>query len=414
MKNKLIYALLSLVIALGLWFYVIAVVSPESEETYYDIPVVLQNESVLSDKGLMILTQDKPTVTVRLRGNRSDLNKLNNSDIMLSVDLAKINKVGKQYLNVDPDFPGSFADNAFEVLSYAPDRILLDIAEWATKEVNVNVEFTGAVPADYIVYKDDYVLDQSKITVSGPKELVDKITQAKVEVALDEQISTISKNFAYTLCDEAGEPVNTEQLETDFSEVNLTVKIQRVKDLQLVVNVTYGGGATEENTSIVFSQENIKVSGSEEALEALGDTLVLDSINVGEIPADETREYEIILPAEVDNLSGLETVSVTISFPDLKTKELPISNIKVENVPTGMKVKDIGTKICTVLLRGSVWQIDNIAAKDVEIRVDLTDAVEGTELYKAEIYVTNPSFPSIGAVGSYTIAVELEDVNAAN
>ena len=69
---------------------------------------------------------------------------------------------------------------------------------------------------------------------------------------------------------------------------------------------------------------------------------------------------------------------------------------------------------CTVLLRGSVWQIDNITAKDVAIRVDLTDAVEGTELYKAEIYVTNPSFPSIGAVGSYTIAVELEDVNAAN
>ncbi|MBQ7817890.1 MAG: hypothetical protein IJ388_03745 [Oscillospiraceae bacterium] len=414
MKNKLIYALLSLAIALGLWFYVIAVVSPESEETFYNIPVVLQNESVLSEKGLMIITQDKPTVTLRLRGNRSDLNKLNNSDILLSVDMSKINRVGKQYLSIDTDFPGSFADNAFEVLSYAPDRIMLDIVEWATKEVDVNVEFTGTVPADYIVYKDDYVLDQNKVTVSGPKEIVDKIAQAKVEVALDDQISTISKNFAYTFCDAAGEPVDTELLETDITEVNLTVKIQRVKDLQLIVNVTYGGGATNENTSIVFSQENIKVSGSEEALNALGDTLLLDTINVAEIPAEETREYEIVLPSEVDNLSGLETVTVTISFPDLKTKELPISNIKVENVPNGMVVKDIGTKVCNVLLRGSVWQIDNITAKDVEIRVDLTNATEGTELYKAEIYVTNPSFPSVAAVSTYTIAVELENTNAAN
>lgn len=409
MKNKLIYALLSLVIALGLWFYVIAVVSPESEETFYNVPVVLQNESILKEKGFMVTTQDKPTVTLRLRGNRSDLNKLNNSDILLTVDMSKINRVGKQYLSIDTDFPGSFADNAFEVLSYAPDRISLDIAEWAMKEVDVTVEFTGTVPADYIVYKEDYELSQSKITVSGPKAVVDTITQAKVQVALDDQISTISKGFAYTLCDEAGEPVETALLTTDVSEVDLTVKIQRVKDLQLIVNVTYGGGATEETTKIVLSQEHIKVSGSEEALAALGDTLVLDDINVAEIMADETREYEITLPGEVDNLSGLTTVTVTISFPDLRTKELGISNIKVENVPAGLKVKDIGTKICNVTLRGSQWQIEHITAKDVEIRVDLSNATAGTELYKAEIYVTNTSFPSVEAVSSYTIAVELAE-----
>ena len=409
MKNKLIYALLSLVIALGLWFYVIAVVSPESEETFYNVPVVLQNESILKEKGFMVTTQDKPTVTLRLRGNRSDLNKLNNSDILLTVDMSKINRVGKQYLSIDTDFPGSFADNAFEVLSYAPDRISLDIAEWAMKEVDVTVEFTGTVPADYIVYKENYELSQSKIAVSGPKAVVDTITQAKVQVALDDQISTISKSFTYTLCDEAGEPVETALLTTDVSEVDMTVKIQRVKDLQLVVNVTYGGGATEETTKIVFSQEHIKVSGSEEALAALGDTLVLDDINVAEIMADETREYEITLPGEVDNLSGLTTVTVTISFPDLRTKELGISNIKVENVPAGLKVKDIGTKICNVTLRGSQWQIEHITAKDVEIRVDLSNATAGTELYKAEIYVTNTSFPSVEAVSSYTIAVDLAE-----
>ncbi len=412
MKNKLIYALLSFVIALGLWFYVVAVVSPEYEMIFYDIPVALQNESVLNEKGFMVVNQEKPSVTLRLRGNRSDLNKLSNADILLSVDMSKINRTGKQYVNIDTDFSGGFADNAFEVLSYAPDRVTLDIVEWAKAEVDVVVEFTGAVPADYIVYKDNYELDYSKITVSGPKAIVDKITQAKVVVELDGQMNTISKSFTYTLCDAAGESVATEQLKTDVSEVNLSVKIQRVKDLQLIVNTTYGGGATEDTTSIVFSQENIKVSGSEEALAALGDTLLLDTIDVSQILADEVREYEIILPEGVDNLSGLSTVTVTISFPELKTKELPIYNISVENVPAGLTVKDIGTKVCNVTLRGSQWQIENITSADVAIRVDLTEAIEGTELYKAEVYVTNPSFPSVGAVMSYTIAVELVAQNA--
>lgn len=409
MKNKLIYALLSFVIALGLWFYVITVVSPESEETYYNIPVVLKNETVMTDKGLMITTEKEPTVTLRLKGNRSDLNNLKNSDISLVADLSKINEAGTQRVTFDISFPGSFADNAFEVLSYSPDKIMLDIVEWTTKEVDVQVEFAGTVPPDYIVYKEDYILSHDKITITGPKAVVDKITHAKVDVNLEEQIDTISGSFPYTLCFDTEETENLDLslLETNITEVDLEVKIQRVKDLQLVVNVTYGGGATEETTSIVFSQETIKVSGSEAVLETLGDTLVLDNINVAEILKEETREYEIVLPAEVDNLSGLDKVTVTISFPELKTKELPISNITVVNVPKGLVVKDIGTKVCNVTLRGSKWQIDHISADDVEIRVDLTNAMDGTELYKAEVYITNPSFPSVGAVFSYSIAVEL-------
>lgn len=416
MKNKLIYALLSFVIALGLWFYVITVVSPESEETYYNIPVVLKNETVMTNKGLMITTEKEPTVTLRLKGNRSDLNNLKNSDISLVADLSKINEAGTQRVNFDISFPGSFADNAFEVLSYSPDKIMLDIVEWTTKEVDVQVEFAGAVPPDYIVYKDDYILSHDKITITGPKSVVDEITHAKVVVDLENQIETISGTFAYTLCyaEEETQELDLSLVKTSVTEVDLEVKIQRVKDLQLVVNVTYGGGATEETTSIVFSQENIKVSGSEAALEALGDTLVLDNINVAEMLTDETREYEIILPNEVDNLSGLDKVTVTISFPELKTKEFQISNITVVNVPKGMVVKDIGTKVCNVVLRGSKWQIDNISEKDVEIRVDLSNATDGTELYKADVYITNPSFPSVGAVSSSTIAVELAKEDAAN
>ena len=40
MRNKILSGLLSLVIAFGLWLYVITYVSPGSEETYYNIPVV--------------------------------------------------------------------------------------------------------------------------------------------------------------------------------------------------------------------------------------------------------------------------------------------------------------------------------------------------------------------------------------
>ena len=76
MKSKFWHFLLSLAIAFGLWVYVINVVNPESEEIFYNVPVVLNNETVLNENGLMVLSKDAPTVTLKLKGNRSDLNNL--------------------------------------------------------------------------------------------------------------------------------------------------------------------------------------------------------------------------------------------------------------------------------------------------------------------------------------------------
>ena len=41
MKSKIGYIALSVLIAFGLWLYVITSVSPGSEETYDDVPVIL-------------------------------------------------------------------------------------------------------------------------------------------------------------------------------------------------------------------------------------------------------------------------------------------------------------------------------------------------------------------------------------
>ncbi len=145
MKNKVIYALLSAVIAFGLWLYVITVVNPEADQTFYNVPVVMTNESVLKDKGLMIASDGDLYATLVLKGNRTDLNNLKSSDITLIADLSKINEDGKQKLNYTISYPGQFGDNAFEVLSHTPDKVELDIVRWASKEVDVVINSSGAV-----------------------------------------------------------------------------------------------------------------------------------------------------------------------------------------------------------------------------------------------------------------------------
>ena len=91
MKSKMFSILLSAVVAFGLWLYVITVVTPESEKTYYEIPVVLQNKEALSDRGLIIVSET-PKVTLALKGRRSTLNDLNEANINVITNVANIEK----------------------------------------------------------------------------------------------------------------------------------------------------------------------------------------------------------------------------------------------------------------------------------------------------------------------------------
>ena len=56
MKSKLPALLLSLVVAMGLWLYVVTSVSPESDQIYSGIPVVFENETSLLDRELMLVS----------------------------------------------------------------------------------------------------------------------------------------------------------------------------------------------------------------------------------------------------------------------------------------------------------------------------------------------------------------------
>lgn len=399
MKNKVIYAILSFMIAFGLWFYVITVVSPESEATYYNVPVILNNESVMNEKGLMIETNKQPTVTLRLRGNRSDLNSLKTSDITLMVDLAKINDPGEQKLRYSIAYPGNFASNAFEVLSQSPDQITLNIVEWATKEVDVTVAYQGSVPQDYIVDKEETVLDYEKVTITGPKAVIDQITEARVGVDLNGQTETISQSYRYTLCNAAGEPVNAAAVQTNVAEVNVTVKIQRVKELQLMVEIdTQNCGLAEDVFSIAYSQQTIKVAGSERALANLGDTLIVGKVTITDILNNGTFVFKIPDFAEgIKDLTNVEFVTVSITYPGMDKKDLTISDINPINTPEGFSA-EVETKTLSLKLLGPAAQIALIQPEHIKIEVDLTGAEAGNNPYKVQFAIEAPGFENVGVL----------------
>ncbi len=405
MKRKVLYALISVLIAFGIWVYVVTVVSPESEGTFYNIPVVLTNESVMQGKGLMVVSDETPTVTLQLKGNRADLIGLKNSDITVTADLSKINGSGEQKLSYNVDFTGN--PNAFEVVSQTPGQITLLIAEWATKDVPVQVTFTGSLDLDYIAYEDELTLSSENVTLTGPKEVVDQITQAKVEVSLDGRVESVDESYRYTLCDENGDPVDAASITTNLAEVTVGLKIQRVKQIQLLLDIAYGGGATAENTLIVLDQQTIKVSGSDKVLDGF-DSLVIGSIDLQEVLEDTVLTFPVELPEGVENLSGVTEVSAEVTFDGLVVKTIGVTRIIVTGLPAGMSY-DIGTKKVEVTLRGPEAMMEALTADYISLLVDISGGQLGDSLYKTRIMVDEGNFAQVGVIGNYMVLVTLTE-----
>lgn len=402
MKNKILTGLLSFAIAIALWLYVVTFVSPNSDKHYYNIPVTLQSEVVLQERGLMIATKELPTVSLHLEGNRIDLDKLNSSNITIAVDVSKIGEPGTHNLTYTPSYPGDVPNNAITVLSRSPGTVTLLVEERINKAVPVDILYTGTLPEDYMADKENKTLDYEKVNVVGPKSVIDQIAMARIEVDLDDRIGSISEQFRYTLCNEKGEPVDASLVTTDVEAVTLVLRIVQVKEIELVVNVIDGGGASKDTSAITISPNTIRVSGSEALLEGL-DRLELGTINLGEMSSDEIIMFPIKLPEGVRNETGLLEAAVDVRFPELGSKTLTVTNFTQLNIPSGLRV-DMITQQLDIVVRGPKAVIDGITTENVTVTVDFANEQIGTATVKAEIAI---NADGVGAVGTYHITASL-------
>ena len=404
MKNKVFAAVFSLVLALGLWVYVITVVSPDWEDSFTDIPVVLQSEAVLAERGLIITQTNIKEVTLRLSGNRSDLASLNKGNIRVVADVSKIYEPGVHNISYTESYPGNIPSGAVGVQSKNPDTIQIVVEQLVSKEVDVVIKDTGNVPPDYLCDLENVKLSKEKIAISGPKSVVEQITQARIEIDLNGKTQTIVQDVDYILCDRDGELVDDSLITKDTEKINMILRIVRIKTIPLVFTVIYGGGVTENNVTISYDLNEIQVSGSELMLNSMNELSF--TVDISELLEDKELKLPIVLPAGITNETGIDEVTATVKFSDLAVKDLRVDNFEFINVPGG-QVVDLIKKVLEIKLRGPAAQIKSITEEDIVIVLDFSSAKpDAMQTVNATIRL-DADFANVGAVGSYTVSATL-------
>lgn len=421
MKNKFIAMLFSLVVAFGLWLFVITVVSPESEKTYFDIPVVLQNKEVLEQRGLMIVSET-PKVTLSLKSDRSILNDLNENNINVIANLTTVETAGTHNLTYTISYPGNISQGSVSVQSSSTEMITLKVENRITKKVPlVAVAKDGAeLPKDYyadmskaqfITRHDNVPVYITHVEISGPETVVNPVTQAVVELDINGQTVDIKeKTETYTLCDEDGEAVNAEKITTNVDVVEASLQIVKEKTVAIAAQIIPGKGAEENNAKVTLSQESIVVRGGKDRVDALPDSVT--------IPVDlakylENSTFEVDLNELGLDLSGMQiqtgktTVEVTLEFEGVKVGEFTLP-VKVVNLPEDLEIAS-QTEEITITIRGPQDDMQWVQSYDFVVQVDCAGVKAGRNELQATI--TCEKYPKIAVTnGDHMVMVDVKEI----
>ena len=417
MKNKILTILLSMAIAFGLWLYVITYEYTQIEYTFYNVEIQFLGESTLNDRGLMIASESERTVDLTISGKRSDISQLKSSDITVLVDLSAIHEAGERTLSYDVSFPGDVQNSALEIVRRTPESIRLTIADWETKEISVEPETLGNPAEGYIVDKEGITWSHKTVTISGPKELLDKIRLGKVVVDMEGAKETKEQSLKLTLCDAEGNAVDEDlsKVVVATSKIQVKVPVLMRKEVQLLLPVIDGGGLTAADVVLDMSTDRITVTGSPAIIAKMADTITLGQIELAkETDSFTMREYTFELPAGV-NVEGNQgtTVFVSLGLPETDTLTLNVPNtqITVIGVPEGYEADPGGT--LEVTLRGAKGIFNGFRTSDVNIIVDIGGATT-TGRYTAKVEIRGND--KIGAMeidgAPYIIYVLLTQVGA--
>ena len=104
--SRLFWMIISFLVSLSIWIYVVSVETVESTKTFRNVPVELVGEDTLLNMRELVITDlDTPTVTLEISGPRRIVNALEATDLIAQVDVSKLSQTAYTSLNYTIIYP---------------------------------------------------------------------------------------------------------------------------------------------------------------------------------------------------------------------------------------------------------------------------------------------------------------------
>lgn len=407
-KRDSFLKVIALLIAVGFWLYTVTVADNQQNKTFQDVPVTFAFEGTVPyNNGLMPLVASRSYyVAVQVSGQRAELLNFSKDDIQVSFDFSRITKAGTYKV---PMIISSL-DPAVTVTILGDDEVTMTFAESATADLSVSFRKSGSYASGY--EEVSKIISPKTITVQGPKDVVEKIRYAEIQMS----VSNISESFSeledIMLLAEDRSYVDRTYLTVSSSTANIEVELAYRETLKISANpVNNLGGNEEAYTKLTYSSPYVLFEG-DKSLFTTG------TLNIGDIALETihtqtaVRTYRIVPPEGLKCVDDIVEIEVTIDMGESEIKNTRITtaaleNCRILNVPDGISAK-IELETVYVALRALPYVHENPNVTSWSYYVDLSDTPNEDGKYPLHIIIPRDVPAGLLSEAYVTVTTEAE------
>lgn len=406
-KSSIFIKVVSVVIAIGVWLYIVNVADPRKSEDYLNIPISFAYEGTVPyNNNLMpLVTNRNFFVDIRVSGARSSLLNFSKDKINASLNF---NAVGAEGI-YDIPISVSLGDDALTYEILGSDTVTLEFVKKSSTTLNVDFQKIGNYKSGYSVVEQ--TVSPELITVEGPKNVIDTISYAEVRVDVSGSAKNIVEIADIALLTADGSYVDRTYLSLSDSQATVSVALQYKKSVKVTTSLLnpYGGNESAYATVSYSPSPYLYLQGDEGTL-SLIENYNIGDINLAEITGSKkTFEFNISNRDGIEVISDSKTVTVTVDLGNVATKYYSLSSLNLEsctflNVPEGMtpKISDIRKKIT---LRAQEHTLGELTSDSFKLFVDLSSIPNEDGQYP--LIIELPSGVAGGFLNTYYVNVDL-------
>lgn len=293
LKNNSKIKIISLLSAMVLWMYVMAIVDPEETKLFENIPVTITNKNELNERDLVIYPEQDLTTNIYVTGKLSNLKKVTKDDInvygQINNPLEGNNEI---YLKVSTSQRVNY-DFKNPVMIVTLEKIISE-----DKSIKVDITGSGKNNVDNIMLQDNI----DKVSVSGPRSLVNKVKRVVGTVKVNGELNDFSQSIKLEPVDANGKVVEGIELEKDSVNVNIILLAQKTVPITLKLSDN-----SESGVNYTMSQNTVTIKGKKDIVDSIND-IETQPVKLSEILPGTSKDIYLQVPSGIT----IETKYITI------------------------------------------------------------------------------------------------------
>ena len=406
-KRTVVLLFFSLLCSLLLWIYVTDTEGAEIKRDFYDVRVQFSGEMTLREsRGLIVTNPTATTTKVTLTGNRRTISALDSNDLTVSVDVSAITRTGNVSRIPQVNYPSRVDTNAITTAVTSPGVISFYVDILNKKTIEIEGLFSGSVAEGFVA--EPLVFNPGTVIIYGPEQVLAQVEKAYVEVTRTDVDRTLTFENTFVLLDADGNEFVSEEITYSEQTVSVTLPVRAIKDVDLMVEIVNGGGATDANVRWGLDPDHITLTGDSEVLAGLNNISVA-RIDLSQITGESfTETYRIVIPNDTEITSGASETTLKMELIGLYQKNFSIDrgNISCTNVTEGYAWEIISDSL-DVVIRGPQEAVERIDDVNIRAVANLTEYNTVTGIVAVPVKIMVDGNTEVGAIGDYTVYVNI-------